>query len=182
MAQGTPGSKQTGALCPCTHSDYSNCLPSPREFRASWKIRNIKGGAEAQLSIHTLPAASPARRGGDKHIHEGILPAQPLAPGTLGSHQHTNDPERLVKDRPRRQLTLSCHTQSGLQESHGSCSLLWLCAKAQWAAHAPLPGPAAFLGSKPADALCPSSSAHTAENRAMEGRASAFLQREAVSD
>lgn len=102
MAQRTPGSKQTGALCLCTHSDYS--LPSPREFRASWKIRNMKGGAEAQLSIHTLLAAFPARRGGDKQIHGGILPAQPLAPGTRGSHQHTNYPERLVKDRPRLQL------------------------------------------------------------------------------
>lgn len=150
MAQGIPGSKQTGALCLCMHSDYSNCLSSPREFRASWKTRNMKGGAEAQLSIHTLPAASPARRGGDKHSHEGILPAQPLAPGTLGSHQHTNSPERLVKDRAGRQLypvlshSRGCWKHTALALCFG---LLCGCTAAA-AAHPPLPGPTAFLGSQ----------------------------------
>lgn len=66
----------------------------PGEFRASWKIRNMKAGTETQLSIHTLPAASPVRSG-DKHTRAGALLARPLAPGPPLAV--TNGSERLFK-------------------------------------------------------------------------------------
>lgn len=52
---------------------------SPGGFRASWKIRNMKGGAETQLSIHTTPCCFP---GTNTSHPRGNPPGAASAPGT----------------------------------------------------------------------------------------------------
>jgi len=76
-------------------------LPSSGGIQRLLEDKGHGRGAEAQLSTHTLPAASPAPRRVDKHTHAGNPPSTASHPGETAPIDAANCPERLFKDRLR---------------------------------------------------------------------------------
>ena len=119
----------------------------------------MKGEGEAQLSIHTLPAASLARSV-DKHIHAGNSPSAASRPRDTWL---LSMPQIALKDFSRTDFAcssdLSCQTNTlqGRQAAGKNTALallLWppLAAARQLlcSEHAPLSGPTAFMRLQPA--------------------------------
>lgn len=120
----------------------------------------MKGGAEAQLSIRALPAASPGRRSIDKHIHAGNSPSAASRPRDVWL---LSTPQIALKDfsrtDPACSSDLSCQTNTR-QEGRllgktqlwlFSFGLLWrLNSSCFGSEHAPLSGPSAFMRLQPA--------------------------------
>lgn len=99
----------------------------PGECRDSWKIRRMKGGAKAPLSIHALPAASPARRSMDKHIHAGHSPRAASHPRDMWL---LSTPQIALKDVSRTDFAcssgLSCQTNTRQEGRLLEKTQLWL--------------------------------------------------------
>lgn len=72
----------------------------------------MKGGAEAQLSIHTPPAASPVRRGRGTNTSTRESSQRSLW-DPINTQITRND---LGRTEPACSSALSCHTQPGLLE------------------------------------------------------------------
>lgn len=142
-----------------------------------------RGSRSPAEHTHTPCCFPSEERRGQAHPR-GNPPSAALAPGTLGSHQHTNDPERLVKDRPAGSSTpVLPHTAGAAGNTR-----LWLSASASCAAvrllwqhmrHCQVQ--LQFWAPNLPRAVLPSS-AHRAERQVPFPPWHGFLQAEAVSD